>query len=441
MTLVPSFVDLLQPLAPVMTAPTFDNLITILTGWVFAPRRTVTGMIVAAEAVGRKHHGTFHRLFAQASWSLDAVGLAVFALIEPFLDDQTMLGIDDTLARKRGLKMFGVGMHHDPILSTRKTAVTNWGHSWVVLAVIVNFRGLPFCDKRYFALPILFRLYLNKKAAAKHRRVYRTRPQLAVQMLHVLCSARKTRRFHAVADSAYGGQSVLNELPINCDLTSRLLLDARLYDAPPTRRPGVPGRPRKRGKRLPTPRQMLRPRKQRARRIELDIYGRTDRVRLTDTEARVYAAPDRPLRVVAVEPLTGGRTTQAFYSTCHAVAAEQVLTWYAMRWSVEVAFRDAKQHLGFEQPQGWSRKAVERTAPMAMLLSSLVLLWFAQVGHRLYQPPRRPWYAHKPHASFADMLVTLRAQSVREEVLSTGLSGRGSRKVLKTLFHAVQQAA
>jgi DDE superfamily endonuclease len=441
MTLVPSFVDLLQPLAPVMTAPTFDNLVTILTGWVFAPRRTVTGMIVAAQAVGRKHHGTFHRLFAQASWSLDAVGLAVFALIEPFLDDVTVLGIDDTLARKRGLKMFGVGMHHDPILSTRKTAVMNWGHSWVVLAVIVK---LPFCDKRYFALPILFRLYLNKKSAAKHRRVYRTRPQLAVQMLHVLCSAHQTRRFHAVADSAYGGQSVLNQLPANCDLTSRLLLDARLYDAPPTRRPSAtrkPGRPRKRGKRLPTPRQMLCPRERRARRIELGIYGRTDRVRLTDTEARVYAAPDRPLRVVAVEPLTGGRTAQAFYSTCHDADAEQVLVWYAMRWSVEVAFRDAKQHLGFEQPQGWSRKAVERTAPMAMLLSSLVLLWFAQVGHRLYQPPQHPWYAGKPHASFADMLATLRGQSVREQVLSTGLSGRGSRKVLKTLFHAVQQAA
>lgn len=42
MTLVPSFVGLLQPLAGVMTTPTFHNLVTILTGWVFAPRRTVS---------------------------------------------------------------------------------------------------------------------------------------------------------------------------------------------------------------------------------------------------------------------------------------------------------------------------------------------------------------------------------------------------------------
>lgn len=438
MTLVPSFVDLLQPLTTVMTAPTFDNLMTILTGWVFAPRRTVTGMIVAAQAVGHRHHGTFHRLFAQAAWSLDELGLAVFGLIEPWCGPVVMLGLDDTLARKRGLKVFGAGMHHDPLLSTRRTAIMNWGHSWVVLSVIVK---LPLCDRRYFALPILFRLYLNKKSAARHRRVYRPRPALAVQMLKMLGSDYKNRRFHVVADSAYGGRSVLNELPVNCDLTSRLVLDARLYDAPPVRGPGTNGRPRKRGERLPTPQQMLAPRNPRVRRVTLDLYGRTDRVRLADAEARVYAAPDRPLRVVAVEPLAGGRAIQAFYSTMHRATADQVLAWYAMRWSVEVTFHDAKQHLGFEQPQGWSRQAVERTAPMAMLLYSLIVLWFAKVGHRLYQPPLRPWYPHKPHASFADMLATLRTASVRQEVLSTGLRGRGSRKVLKTLFHAVQQAA
>ena len=112
-----------------------------------------------------------------------------------------------------------------------------------------------------------------------------------------------------------------------------------------------------------------------------------------------------------------------------------------MRWALEVTFHDAKQHLGFEQPQGWSRQAVQRTAPMAMLLYSLIVLWFAKVGHRLYKVPYRPWYPHKPHASFADMLTTLRTQSVRQLFLSTRLTGRGCRKVLKTLIHAYQQAA
>jgi hypothetical protein len=67
-----------------------------------------------------------------------AVGLAVFDLVAPYLGDVVMLGVDDTLARKRGLKMFGTGMHHEPLLSSRGKAITNWGHSWVMLGVIVE---------------------------------------------------------------------------------------------------------------------------------------------------------------------------------------------------------------------------------------------------------------------------------------------------------------
>ncbi|HUW82731.1 MAG TPA: transposase [Phycisphaerae bacterium] len=436
MTLVSSFQELLQQVSCVMTAPTFVSFVTIVTGWVFARRRTITGMILAADAVNSKHHSAFHRVFATARWSLDALGLAVFDLILPWLGKgPVLLALDDTLARKRGLKIFGVGMHHDPLLSTRKVALTSWGHSWVVLGVIVR---LPFCPDRYFCLPILFRLYVNKKTATKKRLVYRTRPELAVEMLQLLCPYRENRRFHAMADSAYGGKSVYRNLPDNCDLTSRLDLDARLHEPAPARKPGTPGRPRRRGARLPSPREMLQTR---GRRLTLNIYGRKDRVRLVDRVAYLYAMPERPVRAVAVEPLTGGRTVQAFYSTCHEASATDVLTWYALRWSIEEAFQHSKGHLGFEQPQGWTRRAVERTAPTAMLLYSLIMLWFASVGHRCYRPILRPWYRSKARPSFADMLATLRQESVRQQVSALPLTGRGSRNVLKSLIHAVKQAA
>jgi hypothetical protein len=326
-------------------------------------------------------------------------------------------------------------MHHDPMISTRKVARLNWGHSWVVMSVIIRF---PFCSDRCFALPILFRLYVNKQTVARRGGWYRTRPELAVDLLYILCRAHENRRFHVVADSTYGGQSVLGDLPNNCDLTSRLDLDARLYNAPPARKPGTNGRPRKRGQRLASPRQMLTGR---AHRRTLNIYGRRDKVRMTDCVGRVYAVPDRPLRIVAVEPLIGGRREQAFYSTRDEASAEQVLTWYAMRWSIEVAFQSSKTHLGFEKPQGWTRRAVERTAPTAMLLHTLIVLWFARCGHRHYRQQECPWYRTKQHASFADMLTTLRRESIREQVLSIPPSRRGNRKVLRTLLHAVHQAA
>ena len=340
MSLVASFTALLQPLALVMTQPSFHNAVTLLTGWVFAPKRTVTNMIAAAGVVREKHFSAFHRFFAEAPWSLDAIGLIVFDLATPWLgtsgslDEPIFLAVDDTLARKRGLKVFGVGMHHDPLLSSRPKAITNWGHSWVVLGVIVRF---PLWPERAFCLPILFRLYLNHEAAARHRRVHRTRPELAVELLQLLCNARKNRRFHLVADSGYGGQSVLNHRPENCDLTSRLLLNSRLYEAPPERLPGTHGRPRRRGVRLPTPGQMLDGQTGRARRIDLNMYGRCDRVRLCETVAFLYSAPTTPLRVVAVEPLVGGRGRQAFYSTRPDQSGVEVLVAYSRRWSAEIA--------------------------------------------------------------------------------------------------------
>ena len=434
MELVPTFVALVQSLSVTMTAPTFDSFTTLLTGWVFAPRRNVTSMIRAAGSRAAKHFSSYHRVFSAARWSLDAMGLAVFELIQPWLGEVVMLALDDTLARKRGLKMFGTGMHHDPLASSRNKAITSWGHSWVMLGVIVEF---PFRTGHYYCLPILFRLYLNKKSAAKHRRVYRTRPELAVELLELLCGHQKHRRFHVIADSAYGGQSVLCHLPANCDLTSRLVQDARLHALPPERVPGAQGRPRVRGQRLPTPAQML---SERCRRVTLNIYGRREQARLADQIACVYAAPDRQLRVVASEGLTGGRGRQAFYSTSWTASGEQVIAWYAMRWSGEVTIHDSKQCLGFEEPQGWSRRSVERSAPMAMLLYSLIVLWFADGGHRRWRPVDCPWYRSKIAPSFADMLTTLRRQSLRQQILA--IPGRHSwpRKLRQLLENTVALA-
>ena len=51
-----------------------------------------------------------------ASWSLDALGLAVLTMIEPFLGAVVMLGLDDTLAR------------HAPDVATGKRVTARFGN-------------------------------------------------------------------------------------------------------------------------------------------------------------------------------------------------------------------------------------------------------------------------------------------------------------------------
>ena len=120
-----------------MTPATSDNLRQLVVGWVFAPRRTITGMLRAGGT--DRHHSAFHRLFATAQWSVDKAGLAVYDLIRRFVPQAVVfLAGDDTLLNRRGLKVFGAGMHRDPLLSSPSFTVTRWGHCWVVLCVVIE---------------------------------------------------------------------------------------------------------------------------------------------------------------------------------------------------------------------------------------------------------------------------------------------------------------
>jgi len=175
-----------------------------VTGGVFARRRPVTRMILAAGNVAQKHFSSDHRWFRAARWSLDALGRAVWDGMPPFLGSDDTLGLDDTLARKRGVKLFGTGLHHDPLLSSRSKTITHWGHRGVVLGVIVE---LPFRWGHDDCLPILFRWYWHKQSAAKHRRASRPRPELAVARLELWCDQRKNQRVHVRADSASAGSA------------------------------------------------------------------------------------------------------------------------------------------------------------------------------------------------------------------------------------------
>ena len=88
---------------------------------------------------------------------------------------------------------------------------------------------------------------------------------------------------------------------------------------------------------------------------------------------------------------------------------------YSYRWAIECTFENCKQFLGLEDPANRLPKAVERTAPMALIVYSLVIVWFHQTGHRFVRFPIRPWYQRKQEPSFADLLTTLRRVSLQEK--------------------------
>jgi hypothetical protein len=430
-TMIPeAFATLLAAYAACFQARSYPTFQWLVLGWVQClDRRTLTAVALASGAVGTRHISVFHRFFARAQWSLDAVGQVVFQQALRWLPAEQpiyLLG-DDTLARKQGKCVSLAAMHHDPLLSTACKPFFSFGHVWVVLALWVP---LPMGRGRGFALPLLVRLYTGAKrggraeapsrpTAGKRRRVAeaahaarerRTKLELLREMVGVVAGWAPDRAVYLAVDSAYAGRVLLEERSPNVQVVSRLRPDAALWAPAPKRRPGQKGRPRCRGARLPTPRQVAA-RCRHWQTLTVAIYGRTVTTQGRTVRALWYAAlRAQPLQIVLVRDPTGKRRDDAFFCTDLAADARFILEAYARRWCLEVTFHDAKQFLGFADPQCQTPHAVQRTAPFAFVVYDLVLLWFAEQTAAASSPawPVRPWYRHKTTPSFVDMLTALR---------------------------------
>ena len=155
MELTDSFVALLRDFDPVFTAPTYQTFVAIVTGWILSQRhRYVTEIIFAGGHVGDGHWSRFHRFFSHAAWDIDTFSMCLAKAVVGILAPGATFfwAVDDTLCRKRGLTLYGAGMHYDPLISSRKKPLVSWGHDWVVLCIlIVN----PFwAPTKVFALPV-----------------------------------------------------------------------------------------------------------------------------------------------------------------------------------------------------------------------------------------------------------------------------------------------
>src|SRR5260370_26108703 len=110
------------------------------------------------------------------------------------------------------------------------------------------------------------------------------------------------------------------------------------------------------------------------------------------------------LNIVLVHDLEGQRPDQMFYCTKLDWDARTILSAYACRWAIECTFENCKQFLGLEDPGNRLPKAVERTAPMAFIFYSLIVVWFHVPAHRFLRFPPRPWYKKKQEPSLSDLL-------------------------------------
>ena len=101
-----SLAGLLAEFRPCFTAPTFQTFVGLVVGLIAQTRRrTVCGMLTGAGLDQVWHHSRAHRLFTNARWSGDALGLALADLIVTRLlpaDSPLTVAVDDTLFKRSG---------------------------------------------------------------------------------------------------------------------------------------------------------------------------------------------------------------------------------------------------------------------------------------------------------------------------------------------------
>jgi hypothetical protein len=241
-------------------------------------------------------------------------------------------------------------------------------------------------------------------------------------------------------DSAYGGKSVLRLLPVNVDLLSHVHPKGALYAPPPPRQPHQKGAGRKKGARLPGMAAWAADTSHAWQTLTFNQFGLHATLLVKTIQALYYkAGKGRLLTIVLTRDAVGKRPDQLFYCTRLDWDARAILSAYANRWAIEVTFENSKQFLGLEDPANRTPLAVRRTAPMALVLYSLIVVWFHQVGQAWLRFPDRPWYQKKVEPSFADLLTTLRRRTWEEHFAHLLPSSAGYENALALLLDFVSR--
>jgi hypothetical protein len=414
LTLPDEYNTLFAHIRPFFSKRVWKLSVVLLVGAILAPgKRTVTAALRIMGLSQERHFQNYHRVLNRAVWSNLALSLVLLRmLLNTFLSfGPVVIGIDETIERRRGEKIKAKGIYRDPVRSSKSHFVKASGLRWISMMLLVK---VPWA-KRIWSLPFLTALAPSERYYESSPRGHKKLTDWARQMGMQVRRWLPNRKLILVADSSYAALELLHNLvslPEPVYMVTQLRLDAALYEPAPPAKPGTIGRPRKKGKRLPTLSQVLTDKQTVWETVKVDNwYGQgPTQIEITSATAVWYhtGMPAVPIRWVLIRDPNGKFKTKALLCTEPSADPLQILQWFVRRWQVEVTFQEVRTHLGVETQRQWSDKAIARTTPILLGLFSWVTLLAnqSQINGRL--PVRKAaWYA-KATPTFADAIALVR---------------------------------
>lgn len=408
------YLSLIQVFAPHFSKLVWEQAQVLLLGAILVPgQRTVTAVLRIMGLSAEKHFQTYHRVLNRAVWSSWALSRTLLnRLVTTWVPSGPIVcGLDATIERRRGAKIKAKGIYRDPVRSSHKHFVKASGLRWLSLMLLAP---IPWA-KRTWALPFLTCLAPSERFYATKPRAHKKLTDWGRQMVKQLRRWLPERTLVIVADSSFAAISWLfglTQLPGQLCVIVRFRLDAALYTPAPKRKPGTKGRPRKKGDRLPTLKQVAENKRTKWQRVTIpNWYGEGRRLIEIVSKTAVWfhiGQPPLPIRWVLIRDPKGIFKTQALLSTDVSVTPEQMIKWFILRWRLEVTLHEVRAHLGVETQRQWSDLAILRTTPALLALFSLVTLMAHQHTQRQKLPIRQAAWYHKTQPTFSDALAVVR---------------------------------
>jgi len=406
-------INVLQCFAPVFSAKVWRHAKILLIGAILCRKeRTVAAILRVMDLGNDPHFVNYHRVLSKARWSglqASKILLGLLVALVP-VNLPIIIGVDDTIERRKGKKLKDKGCYRDPVRSTEKHVIRCFGLKWLSMMLIVP---VPWSG-RHLALPFLTALTPSEKANVQENRRHKTTIDWTIQMIKQVSRWLVDRSIILIGDGSFA----CIRLAHTCiqlgkvTLISRLRLDARLFDFPGPEVPGKTGPKPQKGERLPKLKDLVDNSNQNWQEDDMKWYGGVMKHIGFLTGVCLWHTPGQKpvlIRWVLVVDPNGEHKPEAFFSTDVHLAPIQIVEYFVLRWGVEVTFQESRRHLGVETQRQWTDKAIARSTPALMSLFSIVCLMALRLTSRGKEliPQTTAWY-QKQDVTFSDVLAFVR---------------------------------
>ena len=152
--LPPEIVRVLRVFDDVFSERVWDWVQVLVIGAILTPgQRAVAAVLRVMGLSGERQYQNYHRVLNRARWSSRELSRRLLVvLVETFVsvDEPVVIGMDETIERRRGAKIAAKGIYRDPVRSSKSHFVKASGLRWISMQVLAEVPwagriwGLPF---------------------------------------------------------------------------------------------------------------------------------------------------------------------------------------------------------------------------------------------------------------------------------------------------------